>query len=278
VFRKSIYLKNRKAYNKKRKTKKPVSLILHHISVNTLKPKKRYRRGYPVAILIGLEENTAALWQIFSKVAKPEKTVYLNGTRNNPKDVYNFHEAIINAVRPTLKEGVRSIILATPPRTTYNQELINHIQEHHKWLTQGPNKAVFSTITAAASTIAQVAELTRTSSFYKLISETTQEEAENLIQILEKRINMTDNTNLVLFSLEEAETLIVKRHNPNEPKPDYLLITDKYLTEKRQKNRLHRLIQIATNKQVKTRIIKAESPTGKRITQFGGFICLAQPN
>ena len=246
--------------------------------MNTLKPKKRYRRGYPVAILAGIEEDTAALWKIFSNVAKPEKTIHLNGARNNPKDLYNFHEAIINAIRPTLKEGVRSIILASPPRTSHNQELINHIQEHHKWLIQGHNKAAFSTITASATTPAQVAALTRTPSFRKLISETTQEEAENLIQILEKRINTTDNTNLVLFSLEEAENLILKRQKPNEPKPEYLLLTDKYLAENRQKNRLHRLMQIATNKKVKTRIINAESPTGKRLTQLGGFICLAQPN
>jgi len=244
--------------------------------VNTLKPKKPYRRGYPVAILAGIEENTASLWKIFSNVAKPEKTIHLNGARNNPKDLYNFHEAVINALRPTLKEGVRSIILASPARTSHNQELINHIQEHHKWLTQGPNKASFSTITGSANTPAQVAALTRTPMFRQLISETTQEETENLIEIMEKRINTASNNNLVLFSLEEAENLILKRQKPNEPKPEYLMLTDKYLAETRQKNRLHRLMQIAANKKVKTRIINAETPAGKRLTQLGGFICLAQ--
>jgi stalled ribosome rescue protein Dom34 len=244
--------------------------------VNTLKPKKPYRRGYPVAILAGIEENTASLWKIFSNVAKPEKTIHLNGARNNPKDLYNFHEAVINALRPTLKEGVRSIILASPARTSHNQELINHIQEHHKWLTQGPNKASFSTITGSATTPAQVAALTRTHMFRQLISETTQEETENLIEIMEKRINTASNNNLVLFSLEEAENLILKRQKPNEPKPEYLMLTDKYLAETRQKNRLHRLMQIAANKKVKTRIINAETPAGKRLTQLGGFICLAQ--
>jgi stalled ribosome rescue protein Dom34 len=244
--------------------------------VNTLKPKKPYRRGYPVAILAGIEENTASLWKIFSNVAKPEKTIHLNGARNNPKDLYNFHEAVINALRPTLKEGVRSIILASPARTSHNQELINHIQEHHKWLTQGPNKASFSTITGSATTPAQVAALTRTPMFRQLISETTQEETENLIEIMEKRINTASNNNLVLFSLEEAENLILKRQKPNEPKPEYLMLTDKYLAETRQKNRLHRLMQIAANKKVKTRIINAETPAGKRLTQLGGFTCLAQ--
>ena len=241
-----------------------------------LKTKKRYRRGYAVAILAGMEEDTVALWKVFSNVAKPEKTLHINGARTNPKDLYNFHESVINALRPTLKEGVRSIILASPARTNYHQELINHVHEHHKWLTQGPNKAAFSKITGSATTPSQVAALTRTPTFRQIISETTEEETENLIEILEKRINTTDNNNLVLFSLEEAEKLILKRQNPSEPKPEYLMLTNKYLAENRQKNRLHRLMQIATNKKVKTRIINAESPAGKRLTQLGGFICLAQ--
>ena len=223
-----------------------------------------------------MEEDTVALWKVFSNVAKPEKTLHINGARTNPKDLYNFHESIINALRPTLKEGVRSIILASPARTNYHQELINHVHEHHKWLTQGPNKAAFSKITGSATTPSQVAALTRTPTFRQIISETTEEETENLIEILEKRINTTDNNNLVLFSLEEAEKLILKRQNPSEPKPEYLMLTNKYLAENRQKNRLHRLMQIATNKKVKTRIINAESPAGKRLTQLGGFICLAQ--
>jgi stalled ribosome rescue protein Dom34 len=241
-----------------------------------LKPKKRYRRGYPVAILAGIEEDTAVLWKVFSNVAKPEKTIRINGTRKNPEDRYNFHESIINAIRPTLKEGVRSIILASPARTNHHQELINHVHEHHKWLTQGPNKAAFSKITGSATTPPQVAALTRTPLFRKLINETTEEETENLIEILEKRINTTDNNNLVLFSLEEAENLILKRQKPSEPKPEYLMLTDRYLAGNRQKNRLHRLMQIAANRKVKTRIINAESPAGKRLTQLGGFICLAQ--
>jgi stalled ribosome rescue protein Dom34 len=241
-----------------------------------LKPKKRYRRGYPVAILVGLAEDTAALWNVFSNVAKHEKTLHINGTRNNTKDLYNFHESIINALRPTLKEGVRSIILASPPRTNHNQELINHVSEHHKWLTQGPNKAAFSTVTGSAGTPAEVAALTRTPVFRQMICATTAEETENLIEILEKRINASDS-NLVLFSLEEAENIVLKRQKPGRPKPEYLMLTDKYLADNRQKNRLQRLMQIAANKHVKTRIVNAESPAGKRLTQLGGFICLAQP-
>jgi stalled ribosome rescue protein Dom34 len=241
-----------------------------------LKPKRNYKRGYPVAILIGLNENHAVLWKVFSNIIKLEKTLPLDGTRNNPKTLYNFHESIINTLRPTLKEGVRSIILASPAKTNFAQAFTDHIRGHHTWLMQGPNKAAFSAITGPASTLAEVAALTRNPTFHQLICETTQKETENLIDILENRLNKSSKDTLVLYSLEEAEDLILGPQKLNRPKPEYLMLTDKYLSGSHQKSRLHRLMQIATNKNVKTRIVNAESPAGLRLTQLGGLVCLAR--
>ncbi len=244
--------------------------------MNRLKPKKRHKRGYPVAILVGLEEDTAVVWKIFSNVVKHERTLHINGTGSNPKDLYNFHESIITSLRPALKEGVRSIILASPARTNNNQKLINHVFEHHKWLSHGSTRAVFSKITGSASAPPDVTTLARTPIFRQLISETTEEETENLIKILEKRISTSDNNDLVLFSLKEAENIILNRQKPRRPKADYLMLTARYLAENPEKNRLQRLMQIAKNQNIKTRIIDAESPAGKRLAQLGGFVCLAQ--
>ena len=165
---------------------------------------KAYRRGYIVAVLLGIESDQAVLWQVFSQVAKHQQTVALNGVRNDPKALYNFHESIVNALRPTLKEGVRSIITASPAKTNYAQEFQNHIKAHHSWLLLGANRATFSTITGSASTPPQVSALTKTDAFKQLIQETASEETENLLEILEKRLSTADN--LVLFSLQEAET------------------------------------------------------------------------
>jgi len=241
-----------------------------------LKQKRGYKRGYPVAILAGLEDDRAVLWKVFSNVVKPEKTISLNGTRNDPKAVYNFHESIVNALRPTLKEGVRSIILASPTRTNHAQRFIDHIREHHAWLVQGPNKAVFSEVNGSASTLAEVATLTKTLMFRQLICETTSEEAEDLMDMLEKRLNASDKNAVVLYSLEEAEDLILGPQKPSKPKPEYLMLTDKYLSNSREKNRIHRLMQIATNRKVKTKIVDAESPAGLRLTQLGGIVCFAK--
>ena len=55
----------------------------------------------------------AALWQVFSQVAKQQETIPLNGSRNDAKAVYSFHESLVNALRPILKEGVRSVVVAS---------------------------------------------------------------------------------------------------------------------------------------------------------------------
>jgi stalled ribosome rescue protein Dom34 len=236
--------------------------------------KKGYRRGYPVAVLTGLDEDRAVMWKVFSNVVKPEKTIWLDGTWNDQKAVYNFLESVINALRPTLKEGVKSIILAAPPRTNYAQILADHIRAHHAWLTQGPNKATFSQTTGSAATPSEVAALARTPQFSRLIGETTQKESENLIDTLEKRLNTTDQHTRILYSLKEIEDLILAPHKPGMPKPDYLMLTDKYIANCREKRRINRLMQIAANKNVRTRIVDAESTAGQRLIQLGGMVCL----
>jgi stalled ribosome rescue protein Dom34 len=238
-----------------------------------MKPKN-YKRGYPVAMLIGIEADHAALWQIFSQVAKPQQTISIKGERKDQKALYTFHETIINALRPVLKEGVRSMVVASPTRTSYAQEFLYHIKAHHAWLMKGTSKASFSQITGSASSPPQVATLTKTSAFKQLIQENATEETENLLQILEKRLSKTDN--LVLFSLQEAETLILNPQTPGKPQPEYLMLTDDYLADSRQKNRVNRLMMIAAKNGVKTRVISAESNAGLRLTQLGGIVCLAK--
>jgi stalled ribosome rescue protein Dom34 len=235
---------------------------------------KVYRRDYPVAVLLGIESDHATLWEIFSQVAKHRQKIPSPDCRNDSKALYNFHESIVNALRPILKEGIRSIIVASPARTSYAQEFLDHIKAHHSWLAQGSGRAIFSVITGSASTSPQVAALAKTSLFKQLISETTAEETENLLEILEKRLNAADS--LVYFSLEEAENLILGKGTPGKPVPEYLFLTDSYLAGSRQKHRVNRLLQIAKNKHVKTRVINAESIPGKRVTQLGGLVCLAK--
>ena len=223
-----------------------------------------------------MEEKHSVLWKIFSRVVKPDKTVALEGSRNNSKDLYNFHESIVSALRPSLKEGVRSIILVSAAKTTFVAEFIKHVRQHHRWLAQGPNKASFSQMPGSASNPAQVAKLTKSSMFRQIMELTAAEETKNLIEVLEKRLNASEEKSRVLFSLEEVETVVLSKHKPGKLEPEYLLLTSKYLSNSREKSRLHRIMQIAANRKIKTRVVDDESPAGVRLSQLGGIVCITQ--
>jgi stalled ribosome rescue protein Dom34 len=76
--------------------------------------------------------------------------------------------------------------------------------------------------------------------------------------------------------LTEAERLIFDSQADGKDKPEYLMLTDEYLSKSRHKYRIQRLMQVAANNGVKTRVINAESTAGKRISQFGGIVCLTK--
>lgn len=237
-------------------------------------PSKPYRRGYPVALLVGLGPNQAVLWKVFSHVVKPERTINLSGSRNDPKAVYNFHEAIVNAMRPTIREGTKSIIVASPTRTSYTDEFLGHVSGHHTWLTQSGERAAFAKVIGSATSLHEVTVLTRTPEFRKIVGETTNQEADSLLEMLEKNLNSSGPDPLVIYSLEEIEDKILGSWLPSKPKPDYLMLVDTYIASTRQKGRIQRLIQVAANREVKSRIVKADSPIGKRLIQLGGMVCI----
>ncbi len=228
-----------------------------------------------MAIIIGLSENSAGLWQVYSKVVKPLVTLRLEGARNNVKAVYNFQETIVNALRPTVNQGVRSLILVSPTRTIYAQEFIEHVKRHHAWLTQGRNKVTFVEMTGAAVTRSEVCALTKSRVFSKIIQDATGQETENLLDLLENRLSDSSGAYDVLFSLGEVEKAILT-HQKGAPVPEYILLTSDYLSTSRQKGRLNKVIQIAENKKIRTRVVDAEKPAGKRLTQLGGIVCIAR--
>ncbi len=244
------------------------------ILVPSLASRKTYRRGYPVALLVGLDQDRAAGWRVFSNVAKPDKTLKMEGSRSDPKALYNFHEAVVNALRPAMKEGVKSIVLACPARTSYAQDFLKHVKDHHQWLLQGAAKASFVEVTGAAVTSHEITELTRTPAFRQVVSEATADETENLLNTLEKKLNATSTEQLVLYSLDEIESAICSPWVVGKPKPEMIVIADTYFSVSRQRNRLQRLQQIAINRGVKIRVVSSKSAAGKRVLQFGGLICL----
>ena len=236
--------------------------------------KRRYRRGYPVAVLVGFEANHAVFWRIFSRVVKWSLKLELNGDRTSEKVLYNFYELVVNKLKPVLKEGVGSIVVTAPIRTTYAKDFLEHIRKHHRYLIQSrsPNRANFVELVGSADDQLKVAEMVKSIEFKELIAETTSEEADQVVNCLEKHLYGNINNSVVLYSLKEIEDIVYSRENNKTSRTEYLLLTDKYLAGSKQKNRIHRLMQISKNKKVKTRVVDAENSAGSRISQFGGIV------
>jgi stalled ribosome rescue protein Dom34 len=245
-----------------------------------VKRKRRYRRGYPVAVLVGFEDDHAVLWRIFSRVAKRSVRLELEGKRTDDKALYNFHESVVDALKPVLKEGVRTVVVAAPVRTAYAQNFLDHVRKHHLYLIQSksPNRANFAELVGSADNSIKVAELTKTKEFSNLIAETTSEEADQVIDSLEKHLYGADSNSVVIYSLKEIEGIVYNREKDRESRTEYLLLTDEYLAGCKQKSRINRLLQIAKNKKVKTRVINAETPAGNRVNQFGGIVFFSTRN
>lgn len=241
-----------------------------------LTSKKNYRRGYPVASLLGFKEDSVTVWSVFSKVIKPLSTLRIQGNPTDPRALYSLYERIIDTLRPTFKEGVRSIILVSPPKANFSRHFREHVTKHHSWLVRGDTQVAFAELPGSASTMTQVTALTKNPDFKKIIEEAATEETTNLLELLETKLNAEGPRDIVLYSVQEAETAII--YARGNSKPEYLLLTEKFLAEYPNKGRINKLLQVATNKRVKTRIVKADSPAGKRLSQLGGLVCLLQPS
>lgn len=237
--------------------------------------KRGYRRGYPVAVLIGLDEYQAALWTVFSNVVKPLVTLRLGRVRSDEKALYSFHEGIVDALRNVFREGVKSIIVAAPLKTDFAPAFLDHVRKHDAWLvkSKGSDSATFGVLVGSAIKPHEVAELVKTKAFRDLIVETTAADAERIVDNLEKWLNDKAGTR-ILFSLEEVEDAICNPRANEKIRPEYLMLTDKYLQNNRERNRINRLLQISKNREVKTVIVGADTTAGKRLTQLGGLVCV----
>jgi stalled ribosome rescue protein Dom34 len=237
------------------------------------KGRRRYRRGYPLAVLVGLEERRAVLWRVFSEVVKLDTTVERGG------ELYDFHESIVNALRPAFKEGIRSIVVVAPARTDYARSFLDHVRKHHTWLVRGgPNVATFGELIGAAGQLHEVHELVRAKAFREMIGETTSRDADNIAKVLEKGLSSEESSIVVSYSLEQIEDLVYGQERHDSLRPEHVVLTDKYLADTKNRARILRLLQISKNNGIKTTIIKAESSAGVRLSQLGGLVCFAKSN
>ncbi len=213
-------------------------------------------------MLVGIEGRQASTWNIFSESIKPG-----DGVKGDNE--YNFYESIVDALRPGIKEGVKTILVAAPDEKDY-QGFMNHIRRHQGWLLRGwsLNTVTFEHMPELAMSYDQVRVLVKSDGFRGRLSAATQGDIRQVMEFLERRLNDPEGIETLLFTLEDAEDRVFR----GDKRPEYILVTDVFRSGRRR--RVDRLLQVATNKGVRTRIVEADTSYGARITQFGGFVCM----
>lgn len=219
------------------------------------------RRGYPVAVLIGLKGLKAHFWNVFSQSVR--KGQVLQG-----ENEYSFYESIVDLLRPGFKQGLKTILVATPNEREYKR-FMEHIRKHQGWMLKGYslNIVTFEYIAEEATELLSVQELVRRSDFRSKLTEVSSEDISQVMNHLEKLLNDPQGIETLLFTLREVENAVY-----GDSLVEYILITE--AMNRRFGRRTNRLLQIAQNKKIQTRIIARGNPAESRIVQLGGLVCI----
>ena len=211
--------------------------------------------------MIGIRDLEAVTWEIYSESVK-------RGQKIGEASPYRFHESIVDAVRPKIKQVVKTILVASTDEKDY-ASFMSHIERHQSWLLKGweLNKATFEHVPMAAMDERQVREIVNTNGFKKMLSEASSVDMRHVMEVLEERLNDPDGIETLLFSLEEIES-----HIYGGGEAEYMLVTDQF--HERHRRRTHRLLQVVDNKSTQTSIVPTDTASGARLTQFGGLVCL----
>jgi len=235
--------------------------------------------------MIGFEPQTLFFWFVYSERADLHKVQKMPRKYENmdKSHHYQFCEKIVNELRPILKSGLKSIILVTPPRKNYALGFLDHVKRHHQWMfnEKNPNFTSFKLLTGKISNLEESTVLIQSPEFEEALGQVNEEENDQIVRLLEKRLNNADE-GLILHTLEEIEGLIYaggkrkKKFKPLPLNPEYIILTNQYLDGHQNKNRLQRLLQIAKNRKIKTKVINSETDAGIRTTQLGGIVCFLE--
>jgi stalled ribosome rescue protein Dom34 len=234
--------------------------------------RRGYRRGYPVAVLIGFDRDRAVLWRIFSQVVKLHSTIKV--PRGGKRELYNFHESVVDALRPILKEGVGSVVVAAPTRTSYVKDFLDHVAKHQPWMTSGSGAVTFKGIVGSATTQEEVSSLVRTGEVQRAIGTSAAGEADRIKGLLESRLAQ-DDASPIMYSLYEIEGAIFDQRVMGGPRPEHLILTDKFLAAYRR--RAQRLMEASRSRGIRVNVVGVKTAAGQRVEQLGGMVLLTRP-
>lgn len=240
---------------------------------------KRQRRGYAIAALVGLDSYRATLWIVYSEsVRKHECIDWPEDFDSLSKgDRYNSFNAVIAALKPVFSSGVGSLVVASARSdSSLADAFVTHVRKHHTYLLRATR---MESISADASTAIAVNALVKTQAFQAVAEDVIEQESDSIIKLLDARLSDDTGTVTVLFSLEEIDRFFktfVKAGPSSVGVPEHILMTDRFWAEQKSSPRLQRIMDLARNAGVKTRVLRDDNAAGARIAQLGGLVCLVE--
>ena len=183
----------------------------------------------------------------------------------------------MDKIRLVIKEGIKSNLIVSPPKTEYSKEFLSHVKKHHFWLLKkGQNAVVFNEIIGSAKNLEEVSYLVQNEYFKEAVEEVSNQEGMLILEDLDELINKPNKYSKILYTVAEIEREIDKRWKVNEVKPNYIILSDKILDNPKKRRRTYRILQIAKNHGIKTKIVNAESDAGLKVEMFGGLVCFTK--
>jgi stalled ribosome rescue protein Dom34 len=244
--------------------------------------RRRTRRGYPVALLLGIDERRATLWTVHSDSIVPSGSISCEhkGSAGTCNPRYNYFDAVVARLKIASATGVKSIVVAGPKGTPTAKDLVAHVNKHHLYLLKpGSGRTIhIATIDgSAANDVPSTIELVKSPAFKEITESATGQETEGIVQLLDAVINNPSGIVSVHFTLDEILQVFEALHDEIGPEPEYVLMTENFYASTKNDQRLQRIFSLAKKYKVKTRVIQSKTGPGARIAALGGMVCFTSP-
>ncbi len=217
---------------------------------------RRGRRGYPVAVLIGLDNEGAHTWLVYSEAVKADRIIHRAGGSD-----YNFYEEVVASLRLHLPEGFAALILASNEKSR-TAAFMEHIKKRHEWIT---HRVSLRELSDGASTITDVTRLIKDSRLQESVAEASAAGALLRSDELERALE----SGSALYTIEELEKALQSHRRIRA-----ILIIEAYDKAHRFSRQYQSVTQRARNFGTQVLILRDDSPTGVRVAQLGGLAAI----
>lgn len=228
---------------------------------------------------MGLEEKIAYIWHLYSSKFEIVGTIKKGGVHSHQNPIYTFFETLIDKIRPIIREGTRSIVIVTPPKSEIFNIFLLHIKDHHQWLInpKSQNKVSLTNIIGKARDRKDIELLRQNPDFASVLSDSIGDEYANLAAIFHKRFNSPETHEGFFFLMNEIEEVVDSERIGLDFEPEYILLSDQFWISHKTQRKVQQLLDRAKNKGFKIKILNKNEDFGKKVQDFGGIVCTIKP-